>query len=336
MSIRARLARFAGQIRPTDKHIEEANRQTTYMIEQLKSRVSEDGSIDLEKVLKAGSNAKFTSLRRTEENIFDVDLGVYYSGKGAKREQLNKLLQFTRAQVRDIYRSTKQDEDFKVMNSAVRVKFRSGIKLNVDLAPIIRDDSLDIKNGGWIPRVDGWRLTSVTCHNVFIHKRTGISNKSSGPVKFNRLVRMMKWWNNRQGELAQPSIFCDLITAAAFEENGITQEWQSSLRAIFSFLRKHQFLEPIIFGDYYDISSVTVPGDPVIVLDSVNPDNNITYAWTERTRLDYLDRIQEAYDAIMDARSCEVDGDEDGAVEQWCRIFGPAFETLSQPEEENE
>lgn len=330
MTIKERFDRFASQIRPTNEHIKEANRQTDYMVEQLKNRVSADDRFTLEKVLKAGSNAKFTSLRRTEDNIFDVDIAAYYSGEDATKEQLDKLLKFTSDQIRNIY-PTKQDEDIKPLKSAVRVKFRSGIKLNVDVAPIIRDDSLGLPNGGWIPRKDGWRLTSVTCHNDFISQRIALSKQISGPVKFNRLVRMVKWWNNQQGDLTQPSIFCDLVTAAAFEEYGVTDEWQTSLRQVFSFLRKHQFLEPIIFDDFYNVNRVVLPADQVVIMDSVNPNNNIAKTWTEKTRLSYLERVQEAYDAMMDAKSCEFDGDENAAVDAWCQVFGDEFRTLSEP-----
>ena len=335
MTIKARFEKFTKEIKPTPDHIGEANRQTDYMISQLKNKISADGSFKLEKVLKAGSNAKFTSLRRTEENVFDVDLGAYYSGEGATKQDLNKLIQFTRDQLRAIY-PQKVDEDFEQLKSAARVKFRSGIKLNVDVAPIIRDDSLDVENGGWIPRPDGWRLTSVTGHNKFVQKRTGESNKISGPVKFNRLVRMVKWWNNLQGDLAQPSIFCELAAAKAFEECGVTGEWQTSLRHVFNCFRKHQFLEPIVFSDYYDASKVKLPGDKVIVMDSVNQENNVTGFWSEATRTDYVDRIQDAYDAMMEARSAELDGDEEAAVEAWCQVFGEAFRTLSEPEEDDE
>ena len=96
MAIKARFDRFTSQIRPTNHHIEEANRQTDYMVDQLKDKVSADGSFTLRKVLKAGSNAKFTSLRRTGENIFDVDLGAYYDGEGATTAKLDTLLDFTR------------------------------------------------------------------------------------------------------------------------------------------------------------------------------------------------------------------------------------------------
>ena len=73
MTLTARFDRFAAQIRSTDDHIAEADRQTAYLIERLHDCVASDGTFTLEKLLRAGSNAKFTSLRRTEENIFDVE-----------------------------------------------------------------------------------------------------------------------------------------------------------------------------------------------------------------------------------------------------------------------
>jgi hypothetical protein len=329
MSIKGRFDRFTTAIRPTDEHIEEANRQTKWMIDRLHDKVSNDGSFTLEKVLRAGSNAKFTSLLRTEENVFDVDLGAYYSGEGATKEKLDTLLDFTLEKLIDIYHQKDRD-DFKKLHSAVRVKFKSGIKLWVDVAPIIKNDSLGITNGGHIPRDDGWRLTSVTGHNDFVARRTADSKKVSGPVRFNRLVRMVKWWNNLQGPLVQPSIFCELITAAAVRDSGVTTEWQTSIRQVFTFLRKRGLLEPIVFDDYYDPKKVTLASGTVVVLDSVNPMNNVTSMWTKQTREDFLDRIEEAYDASTAAWSAERDGDEDEAVEHWCRVFGDDFRTLSE------
>jgi len=331
MGMKTRFDNFARQIKPTPDHISEANRQTNHMVDKLKDKVAADGSFTLRKVLKAGSNAKFTSLRRTAENVFDVDLGAYYDGSGATKEKLDTLLDFTREKLIEIY-PTKSDDDFEKKKSAICVHFKSGIKLNIDVAPIICDDSLGLENGGSIPRDDGWRLTSVTCHNKFVTSRTTQSNSVTGPVKFNRLVRMVKWWNNRQTGLVQPSIFCDCITAAAFAEVGVTDEWQTSLRHVFNFFRKHQFLNPIVFSDYYDPSSTVIPNDLVVVLDSVNANNNITSTWTEETRISYLERIQDAYDLMVYARSHELDGDEESAVDCWCEIFGPDFRTLSEVE----
>lgn len=333
MTIKGRFERFTRRIKPTEDHFAEANRQTKHMIDELHDKVSEDGSFTLEKVLRAGSNAKHTSLLKTKENRFDVDLGAYYSGRGATKDRLGTLLEFTRTRLIEIYHQ-KDEKDFEILDSAVRVQFVSGIKLWVDVAPIIKDDTLKIENAGWIPRKDNWRLTSVTAHNDFVSRRNTQSKGVSGPVHFNRLVRMMKWWNNLQSDMRQPSIFCELITAAAFAQTGVTTEWQSSLRQIFNFLRRHQLREPIIFDDYYRPSSVVLPRDPVIVLDSVNSENNLTREWTVETREEFIDRVQEAYDAMMDARVAENAGDEDSAVDHWCRVFGDAFRDLSEDEED--
>jgi hypothetical protein len=129
----------------------------------------------------------------------------------------------------------------------------------------------------------------------------------------------------------QPSIFCELLAAAAVAETGVTDEWQSSLRQVFRFMRQHQFRTPIIFDDYYDPKTVKV-ADTVVVMDSVNPKNNITSSWTAKTRDDFLERVQQAYNAMMDARSAEQDDDEDEAVDHWCRVFGNDFRNLSEEE----
>jgi len=330
MTIKGRFDRFTTNIRPTDAHIEAANKQTEFMIERLHDKVADDGSFKLEKVLRAGSNAKFTSLLRTDENVFDVDLGAYYSGKGATKEKLGTLLDFTMEKLIEIYHQ-KERKDFEKLKSAVRVRFTSGIKLWVDVAPIIKDDTLKITNGGYIPRDDGdFRLTSVTAHNDFVTKRTADSKKVSGPVRFNRLVRMIKWWNNLQGPHVQPSIFCELIAAASVRDKGVTSEWQTSLRQVFTFLRKHRLAERIVFDDHYDPKKVALATGTVVVLDSVNPKNNVTSLWTSKTRDEFLDRVEDAYDASTAAWSAERDGDEDQAVDHWCEIFGDKFRSLSK------
>ena len=47
MTIKARFEKFTKEIKPTPDHIDEANRQTDYMIKQLHNKVSADGSFEL-------------------------------------------------------------------------------------------------------------------------------------------------------------------------------------------------------------------------------------------------------------------------------------------------
>ena len=110
---------------------------------------------------------------RTGEGTFDIDLGVYYRAGGRTKQELDKLLSYTRTCLRKIYPG-KSEEDFHHGKNAINVTFRTS-KLKIDVVPIVRDSSLKRRNSGWIPRQDGWRLTSITAHTHFIHARTACS-----------------------------------------------------------------------------------------------------------------------------------------------------------------
>jgi len=245
--ISASFDHFLAHIRPSRTQIAETERQSAFLREHLTERIAADGAFHLEKIFLAGSSAKHTNLFRTGQGTFDIDLGVCYRRQGRNEEQLSKLLPYTHARLREIYPAEKPAQDFHVGKNAVNVTFRkSGLK--IDVVPIIRDETLKHKNSGWIPRQDEWRLTSITAHVHFVHTRTARSNQIPGPITYNDLVRLMKWWNRRLPEsLRQCSYFCELITAAALEKSGATGDWQSSLCQIFAFLAHYAFAQPILF-----------------------------------------------------------------------------------------
>ena len=328
--ISSRFDRFIAHIRPSRTQLEEADRQVAYLREQLTERIAADNHFHLEKIFRAGSAAKHTNLARTGKDTFDIDLGVYYRAQGQTEEELNKLLPYTHARLREIYPVEKPAQDFHVGKNAVNVTFRTS-KLQVDVVPIVRDDLLKRKNSGWIPRQDEWRLTSITAHIHFVHTRTARSKQVSGPVKFNHLVRLMKWWNRRLPEsLRQCSYFCELVTAAALEERGVTDQWQSSLCRIFTFLSQHAFSQPIIFNDYYDTKCVKRPDDLVVVLDAVNSDINVANKWTPAIKRGYLKSLRRTCTLIKQAQDEERTGDEEAALDTWCQVFGDDFLRLSQ------
>ncbi len=330
MNISSRFDRFIAQIRPSREQQEETHRQVAFLKRQLTECIANDGDFHLEKIFLAGSAAKHTNLARAGKGSFDIDLGVYYRAQGYTKEQLDQLLAYTRARLREIYSPEKPMQDFHKGKNAVNMLLRtSGLK--VDAVPIIRDGSLKQKNSGWIPREDEWRLTSITAHTHFIHKRTARSKQVPGPVNFNHLVRLMKWWNRQLPEnMKQCSYFCELITAAALEESGVTGDWQSSLARIFDFLSRHAFAQPLLFGDYYDPKTVKRCDDLVVVLDAVNPDNNVAHKWNESIKQGYLKRIRQTYEYIKRAQGYEQGRQEEEALDAWCQVFGDKFRRLSQ------
>jgi hypothetical protein len=328
MNISARFARFIANIRPTREQIEDADRQVTFLREHLVERITDDARFHLEKIFRAGSAAKHTNLAPRGKGTFDIDLGIYYRAQGQTEEQLNKLLPYTLARVREIYPSGQTAPAFREGKNAVNVTFQtSGLK--VDVVPIIRDGSLPCHNSGWIPRQDGRRLTSITAHTHFIHCRTARSKLIPGPVKFNHLVRLMKWWNRRLPDnLKQCSYFCELITAAALEKEGVAETWQDSLARIFRFLDLHAFARPISFGNY-DAKSVSRLEGSVVVLDAVNPENNVAHKWDETIKQGFLEQVGVTYKAIKQAQEAEQRGDEEGALNAWCKVLGDDFRRLS-------
>lgn len=164
-----------------------------------------------------------------------------------------------------------------------------------------------------------------------MHTRTARSRLVPGPVTFNHLVRLMKWWNRRLPEsLRQCSYFYEHITAVALEERGVTDTWQSSLCQIFTFLSQHAFSQPIVFNDYYDTKSVKRSDDLVVVLDAVNPGNNVASKWTKGIKKGYLKSLRQTCDCIKQAQHDERTGYEEAALELWCQIFGDDFRRLSQ------
>jgi hypothetical protein len=330
MDISSRFDRFIARIRPSRKLLEEADLQVDFLREQLTERIAAENRFHLEKILRAGSAAKHTDLMRTGKGTFDIDLGFYYRAQGQTEEELSKLLRYTHACLRKIYPADKPAQDFHEGKNAVTVTFRTS-KLQVDVVPIIRNTSLKLRNSGYIPRQDKPRLTSITAHIHFVHTRTARSKLVPGPVKFNHLVRLMKWWNRQLPEsLKQCSYFCELITAAALEERGVTEEWQSSLSRIFTFLSQHDFLRPIVFNDYYDTKTVQYPNDLVVVLDAVNSDNNVARKWTKEVKQGYLKSLRKTCALIEQAQDAERTGHEEDALGAWCQVFGDDFRRLSQ------
>jgi hypothetical protein len=330
MDISSRFDRFIAHIRPSRKQLEAADEQVAFLRKELTTRIATEKQFHLEKIFRAGSAVKHTDLAPTGNGTFDIDLGLYYRAEGQTEEQLGKLLSYTRTCLREIYPANKPEQDFHLGKNAVNVSFRSS-GLHVDVVPIIRDGSLKRKNYGWIPRQDEPRLTSITAHIHFIHQRTHCSKLIPGPVKFNHLVRLMKWWNRHLPEnLKQCSYFCELITAAALEKSDVANTWQSSLCTIFAFLSQHAFAQPIIFNDYYDAKSVKHPDDLVVVLDAVNAGNNVARKWNKNIKQGYLKHVRQTYEAIRQAQNDEKMGREDAALDGWCEVFDNDFRRLSQ------
>ncbi len=180
MSISSRFDQFVASLRPLGKQRKTADQTVAVLIQQLHRIMDLERTFTLGKVLQAGSQTKHTALRRMGTHSSDVDIGVYFLARSATQESLETLLRFTRERLLEVY-PNKPSQDFTIPGRAVQVFFRSR-NLSVDVVPILRDPSLRIENGGYMPRHDGWRLTSITYHTDFVRRRTEQSKQVSSPM----------------------------------------------------------------------------------------------------------------------------------------------------------
>ena len=123
---------------PADKR-KEYHAQVDRLIEALRKSLKEETAIKITKVVKAGSFAKFTILRRTAYDPVDVDVVFYISGRDAGKETLDSLNSTIYDLLIKIYPS-KSVEDFEIQRKAATVTF-VGTGVSVDIVPVIEDEN---------------------------------------------------------------------------------------------------------------------------------------------------------------------------------------------------
>src|SRR6185312_1735431 len=136
---------------PADKR-KEYHEQVDRLVAALGSSLKEQTDIKVTTVVKAGSFAKFTILRKTNEDPVDVDVVFYVAGKDADHETLQSLTQTIYDILIKLY-PNKSVEDFEIQRKAATVTF-VGSGLSVDIVPVIENAfkpgygwQYDIKDG---------------------------------------------------------------------------------------------------------------------------------------------------------------------------------------------
>ena len=123
---------------PADKRTE-YHAQVDRLIAELCKSVRDKIEIKITKVVKAGSFAKYTILRKTSVDPVDVDVVFYISDRDADQETLDSLNDTLYALLVEIY-PNKSIEDFEIQRKAATVTF-VGTGLSVDIVPVIEDTS---------------------------------------------------------------------------------------------------------------------------------------------------------------------------------------------------
>jgi hypothetical protein len=292
---------------PADKR-KEYHEQVDRLIAELSRTVREKTTIKITKVVKAGSFAKFTILRKTSTDPVDVDVVFYISGRSIDHETLQSLNDTIYKLLIEIY-PNKDVEDFEIQRKAATVSF-VGTGLSVDIVPVMEDP---LRPGyGWqFDLQDGSRLqTCAPCQIKFVRDR---KNKDKD---FRTLVRLTKKWRNHAELKPLKSFIIELLVAHLLDTEGNAVSIEQRFRRILLYIAQSGLKERIQFAE--NTPPFGTFKDPVVIIDPVYSQNNVASRITEAERQMIVAAAQNAWEAAHFA-SAEDD------TEVWKEIFGPRF-----------
>lgn len=294
---------------PSDKR-KEYHEQVDRLVVELCKSVRDKTEIKITKVVKAGSFAKYTILRKTAVDPVDVDVVFYISGRDASKETLDSLNDTIYSLLIKQY-PTKSVEDFEIQRKAATVTF-VGTGLSVDIVPVIEDEGRP--GYGWQFDIhDGSKVqTCAPCQIKFVRDR------KNQDADFRALVRMAKKWRNQAELKPLKSFAIELIMAHVLAEQGVGASVEQRFRNFLLYIAQSGLKDEIRFPE--NTSPFTQFSDPVIILDPVYSLNNVTSRISETERKEIVAAAEEAWETANFA-SAKNDN------EVWKEIFGPRFKT---------
>ncbi len=293
---------------PTDKRTE-YHQQVDRLVEHLRARIKEHTSFRITRVMKAGSFAKYTILRKTSEDPIDVDVVFYLEGEDVDQETYESLS----GQIYEFLIAaypTKTVDQFTIQKRAATVVF-TGSGLSVDVVPVI---AINERPGyGWQFGLDGSKnLTCPPGQVKFIKDRKDVD------ADFRTLVRLGKKWRNRHIDdlSALKSFTVELIMAYLLDRDGKAGKLEQRLCNFFLYIAQSELKETISFKE--NALPLSTFNDPVIIIDPVNSANNVAARIEETERLSIVEKAMESWE-IAHFASSEDD------VDVWKELFGPRF-----------
>jgi hypothetical protein len=292
---------------PADKR-KEYHAQVDRLIAELSRSIRDKTEIKITKVVKAGSFAKLTILRRTSVDPVDVDVVFYISGRNIDEETLASLSDTIYSLLIKVY-PTKDVEDFEIQRKAATVSF-AGSGLSVDIVPVIEDESSP--GYGWqFDLRDGSKVqTCAPCQIQFIRDRKACDKD------FRTLVRLAKRWRNHAELKPLKSFVIELLMAHILDQEGSAGSIEARFRRFLLYIAQSGLKAPIQFPE--NVAPFTTFTDPVVILDPVYSQNNVGSRITDNERQQIVEAALTAWEA---ANLASADNDN----EIWKEIFGPRF-----------
>lgn len=305
---RVNLPRLTAQ-----QHRDQVNR----LRDRLQSKIDEDPSYGLVKMLHAGSVAKGTALKTVD----DLDTAVYVE-KSAAPDTDPGLVPWLADRLFEAAPPNMTRDQFVEETHCVTVNYK-GSGLNVDMVPVLYEgEANDL--GYLVHKTTGARmLTSITLHLRFIRDR-----KKKHGTNFAELIRLTKWWrrqakNQDHPDLKFKSFMIELLWAHLADGGLDLSDYPTALEGFFQYVVQTEFDDIVTFTDFCKASELPTRGTaPIEVIDPVNPNNNVAVRYDTAAKNLIVAACTDAFDALSEARFATT---KTRAVDCWQTILGPSF-----------
>ena len=287
-------------------------KQADFLIERLKKKINEDSSFKVKGFKKTGSLMKGTVLKPRGDNGVDADIAVFLDISEAAKTDVDGMHELIRKLLGAVY-PTKVDEDFQVQPRTLGIHFRDS-GLDVDLVPVV---PIAAEPGyGWQPSSQGGDpvKTNIQGQLDFIKKRRDADSR------YRTLIRLLKKWRNEHELDHLRSFTIELVAAYLFDQQGAATSLEAGLQRFFLYVAQSGLKEAISFPEAGDVTSF--PSDPVVVLDPVNKENNVTARITETERAEICSAAETAWNTLVTASFTVGKGD---TLDLWKEVMGRSF-----------
>lgn len=286
--------------------------QVDYLIGRLKKKIDEDSSFAVKGFKKTGSLVKGTVLKPRGENGVDADIAVFLDVSEAEKDHVNRLHEIIRKLLIAVY-PTKKEEDFQIQPRTLGIHFHDS-GLDVDLVPVIPIP----EEAGF-----GWQPSSMNGDPIKTNiqgQLDFIKSRKDADARFRTLVRLLKKWRNEQELDKLLSFAIELILAHLYDRGGVSPSLESGLQRFFLYVAQSGLKEPISFPELGKVTKF--PSDPVVILDPVNIDNNVTMRLTVVERDEIASAAERAWSTIEAASWKDTKGD---TLDLWKEVMGRSF-----------
>ena len=281
------------------------------MIAALRTALADKKEVKITLVIKAGSFAKHTILRKTSKDPIDVDVVFYISDPKADHETLQEINDWIFELLVAQY-PNKSVEDFEIQRRTAKVVF-VGSGLTIDVVPVVEDTARP--GYGWqFDLQDGSK--SETCAPGQIRF---IRDRKERDPHFRTLVRLAKRWRN-QAELHRLKSFTiELLMAHILDMDGPTGSIERKFLNFLLYIAQSELNDVISFKEN-SLPLGSFPNDVVVVIDPVSSKNNVTMRLSDGKRKEIVLAAKAAWETAYFASSANDN-------EAWKEIFGPRFRT---------